>query len=80
MDKQANFTRLLEPSETRLNKLFQLKQLAVKKVAAFCHFQQLMVTLQTGGPGIHLLGADDLIQFRLNHAQAHLWVKLQLLG
>ena len=55
--------------DTGLHQVFQLGQLAVKKVAAFCHFQQLMGTRQPGGPGIDVLGCDDFILFGLNYHQ-----------
>ena len=41
----------------------------MKKVPAFCHFQQLMWTGERGGPVIDGLGLDDFVGFRLDHRQ-----------
>lgn len=60
--------------KSRQEQIFQISQLAVKKVSAFCHFQQLMGALQRGRPCIDCFRVDDFIGFWLNDRQrAGVW-------
>ncbi|MNR08907.1 hypothetical protein D3C85_1250850 [compost metagenome] len=46
----------------------------MKKVSAFCHFQQLMGALEFFRPGVDQLRIDDFVGFRLDHGEfAILW-------
>ncbi|RMP56527.1 hypothetical protein ALQ20_05443 [Pseudomonas syringae pv. atrofaciens] len=60
---------LQSAGKSRQEQIFQISQLAVKKVSAFCHFQQLMGTLQRGGPCIDRLRVDHFVVLRLNDRQ-----------
>ncbi len=52
----------------------------MKKVSAFCHFQQLMGALECVGPVVNELRIDDFVGFRLDQSQCTLLRQLILIA
>ena len=64
-----SLVRLLSIREARQEQILEIGQLAMKKVSAFCHFQQLMGALERVGPCVDQLRIDHFVGFRLDHGQ-----------
>ena len=56
-------------SQTRQKEVLQIGQFAVKEVAAFCHFQQLMGTSEVSRPVVDRLRLDHLVAVGLDYHQ-----------